>query len=185
MATALLVIDAQKDFLARRDEGYSWGNPDAEARIADLLAGFRAAGQAVIHIHHHGTDPADGFHPDNPLSAPMAAALPLPEEPVVIKHGSSAFIGTGLEQTLRDAGFDRLVLAEGAANYCVDSTARMAGNLGFDTIVVSDALINFQRSLRDGRVFPPGDVLAMTLANLDGEFGRIADTAQMLAELVP
>ena len=58
----------------------------------------------------------------------------------------------------------------------------MAGNLGFDTIVVGDALINFQRTLRDGRVFPPGDVLAMTLANLDGEFARIVDTAQVLAE---
>jgi len=60
----------------------------------------------------------------------------------------------------------------------VESTARMAGNLGFVTIVVGDALI-----LRDGRVFPPKDVLAKTLANLEGEFARIADTAQVLAEL--
>ena len=54
----------------------------------------------------------------------------------------------------------------------------MAGKLGFVTIVVGDALI-----LRDGRVFPPKDVLAKTLANLEGEFARIADTAQVLAEL--
>ena len=73
----------------------------------------------------------------------MAAALPSPDEPVVITHGSSAFIGTGLEQTLREAGFDRLVLAGGAATYCVDSTAPKAGNPGFDATVVDDARINF------------------------------------------
>ena len=185
MTTALVIIDAQQAFLAERDAapGYNWANPDAPDRIAELLAGFRAAGLPVIHIHHHGSDPRDGFHPDNPLSVPMDAALPQGKEPVIIKHGSSAFIGTGLEDRLRKAGLDRLVLAGGAANFCVESTARMAGNLGFDTIVVADALINFQKTLRDGRVMPPGDVLALTLANLSGEFASIKTTAEVLADL--
>ena len=183
MATALVVIDTQQAFVADRDEGYPWANPDAPDRIADLLAGFRAKGLSVIHVHHHGTDPRDSFHPDNPLSAPMQVALPVGGETVVIKTGSSAFIGTGLEDMLRAAGFDKLVLAGGAANFCVESTARMAGNLGFQTTVVGDALINFQKTLRDGRVMPAGDVLAMTLANLDGEFATIATTADVLAGL--
>ena len=59
----------------------------------------------------------------------------------------------------------------------------MAGKLGFDTTVVGDALLNFQKTLRDGRVMPAGDVLAMTLANLDGEFATIATTAEGLAGL--
>lgn len=183
MATALVVIDVQDAFLADRDAGYPWANPAAVARIAALLAGFRAKGLAVVHVHHHGTDPADSFHPDNPLSAPMVQAAPLAGERVVIKQGSSAFIGTGLEDMLRAAGFDRLVLAGGAANYCVESTARMAGNLGFETVVVGDALINFQKTLRDGRVMAAGDVLALTLANLDGEFARVAATDEILAGL--
>lgn len=180
MTTALVVIDVQKAFIADRDEGYPWANPEAPARIAALLAAFRTKGLPVIHVHHHGPDPSDSFHADNPLSAPMDEAVPQPGERIVIKHGSSAFIGTGLEALLRDAGFDRLVLAGGAANYCVESTARMAGNLGFDTTVVGDALINFQKTLRDGRVMPPGDVLAMTLANLSGEFAKIASTEDIL-----
>lgn len=180
IATALVVIDTQKAFLAGRDEGYPWANPDAPARIADLIAGFRAKGLAVVHVHHHGLDPADSFHADNPLAAPMDEAAPVAGERVVIKHGSSAFIGTGLEEMLRKAGLTRLVLAGGAANYCVESTARMAGNLGFDTVVVGDALINFQKTLRDGRVMPPGDVLAMTLANLSGDFAEIAMTEDVL-----
>ena len=183
MTTALIVIDSQQSFVASRDRGRAWGNPDAEARIADLLAAFRTAGLPVLHVHHHGTDPTDDFHPDNPLSAPMAAAMPVADEPVIIKTGSSAFIGTGLEQTLRAAGYDRLVLAGGAANYCVESTARMAGNLGFDTVIAGDALLNFQTRLRDGRIMAAGDVLALTLANLDGEFATVRDTAEVLADL--
>jgi len=182
-APTLVVIDVQKAFIADRDEGYPWGNPEAEARIGGLIAAFRAAGLPVVHVHHHGLDPADSFHADNPLSAPMGIAAPVEGETVVIKHGSSAFIGTGLEAMLREAGHDKLVIIGGAANYCVESTTRMAGNLGFDTTVVGDALINFQKTLRDGRVLPPQDVLAVVLANLDGEFARVVTSDEILAEL--
>jgi nicotinamidase-related amidase len=180
---ALLVIDVQMAFVARRDAGFPWGDPAADHRIADLLAGFRAAGVPVIHIHHHDPDPGSDFHKTAPGALVQPCAAPLPGESLVIKQGSSAFIGTGLEQTLRDAGVQQLVIAGGAANFCVESTARMAGNLGFATTVVADALLNFQQRLRDGRVMPASDVLALTLANLDGEFARIAETSQVLADL--
>jgi len=67
MATARLVSDAQKDLIARSNDGFRWGNPAAEARVAELLAGLRAAGLPVTHIRHQASDPADGFHPDNPV----------------------------------------------------------------------------------------------------------------------
>ncbi|MEO6301453.1 MAG: isochorismatase family protein [Paracoccaceae bacterium] len=183
MTKALVVIDTQQAFVADRDAGYPWANVDADIRIGALITAFRTAGLPVVHVHHHGLDPADNFHRENPLSAPMAVAAPVADEAVVIKHSSSAFVGTGLETMLREAGFDRLVLCGGAANYCVESTARMAGDLGFQTTVVGDALINFQKTLRDGRVMPAQDVLAVTLANLDGEFARIASSDEVLAEL--
>ncbi len=183
MQPTLIVIDTQEAFVADRDAGYPWANPEADLRIGGLIAAFRAAGLPVVHVHHHGLDPADRFHADNLLSAPMAVARPAAGEAVVIKHGSSAFIGTGLEAMLRDGGHGPLVLCGVAANYCVESTARMAGNLGFDTRVVADALINFQKTLRDGRVLPATDVLAVVLANLDGEFARIMSADEVLAEV--
>ena len=173
----LLLIDVQEAFRHDRDAGYPWGNPEAEARIAELLAGFRAAGAPVIHVHHHGTDQR-GVHP-------MPVAAPLPGEPIVIKTGPSAFIGTDLAERLAAMGNPALVIAGGAANYCVDSTARMAGNLGHDTRVVGDALINFQKTLHDGRVVSAPDVLAIVLATLDGEFARITDSQTVLQELAP
>ena len=183
MSTALLVIDVQMAFAARRDAGQLWANPQADASIATLLAAFRAQNLPVLHVHHHGLDPRDDFHADAPGAAVQPAAAPLGDEPVFVKHGSSAFIGTDLARHLADHGISGLVIVGGAANYCVESTARMAGNLGFATTVVGDALINFGARLRDGREMPAADVLGLTLANLDGEFAHIASTNEILTQI--
>ena len=131
MATALLVIDVQMAFVARRDAGEPWANPQADTNIATLIAAFRDKGLPVVHVHHHGTDPRDDFHAQAPGVAPPPAAMPLDAEPVFIKQGSSAFIGTGLTDYLADQEIGALVIIGGAANYCVESTARMAGNQGY------------------------------------------------------
>lgn len=180
--TFLLVIDLQEAMRAECAVAGPWANPQAPAVAGALLAAFRAAGLGVVHVHHHGDDPADGFHPENPLSRPMAEVAPLNGEPVVIKHGSSGFIGTGLEDLLRKSGARSLVVVGGEANMCVESTTRMAGNLGFRTTVVADALVNFARPLRDGSLAAPQMVLEMSLANLTS-FARISDSATVLAEI--
>lgn len=183
MATALLVIDVQMAFVARRDAGMAWGNPVADRSIATLLAAFRAENLPVIHVHHHGVDPRDDFHAEAPGAVVQPCAQPMAAEPVFIKHGSSGFVGTGLRQYLTDQGISGLVIVGGAANYCVESTARMAADLGYATTVVGDALINFAQTLRDGRVMAAADVLALTLANLDGEFAHIAVTNEILTQI--
>lgn len=183
MSTALLVIDVQMDFVARRDRGMVWGNPDADTSIATLLKAFRDKGLPVLHVHHHDPNPEDSFHADQPGSAVQPLAAPLPGEAVFIKHGSSGFIGTALADHLTAQGITGLVIVGGAANYCVESTARMAGNLGYATTVVGDALINFRQRLRDGREMAAGDVLALTLANLDGEFAHIASVNEILTQV--
>ena len=92
-------------------------------------------------------------------------------------------LAQGWADHLTAAGITGLVIVGGAANYCVESTARMAGNLGYATTVVGDALINFRQRLRDGREMAAGDVLALTLANLDGEFAHIASVNEILTQV--
>lgn len=184
MGTALVVIDVQEAMRDTRDAGNPWANPGAVGAAARVLAGFRAAGMAVVHVHHHGLDPADEFHPDNPLSAPMPEMVPLRGEAVVIKHGPSGFNGTGLEALLRAAGHDRLVVLGGEANVCVESTTRAAGSLGFQTLVVADALINFGRRAEDGRDVGAEEVLEMTLANLRA-FAQIVNAGEVMALVTP
>ncbi|WP_054005721.1 isochorismatase family protein [Cypionkella psychrotolerans] len=183
MSTALLVIDVQMAFVARREAGFVWGNPDADTSIATLLAAFRDKGLPVLHVHHNDPNPGDSFHADQPGSAVQPLAAPLADEAVFIKQGSSGFIGTGLADHLTAEDITGLVIVGGAANYCVESTARMAGNLGYATTVVGDALINFRQRLRDGREMAASDVLALTLANLDGEFAHIASVNEILTQV--
>ncbi|MCF8511919.1 MAG: hypothetical protein K9G43_10755 [Rhodobacteraceae bacterium] len=49
--------------------------------------------------------------------------------------------------------------------------------------VVAEALINFQKTLRDGRLMPPADVLAVTLATLDGGSARSRGSASLIQEM--
>ncbi|MGY4434964.1 hypothetical protein ACVWWO_007441 [Bradyrhizobium sp. F1.13.1] len=66
---------------------------------------------------------------------------------------------------------------------CVETTARMAGNLGFDVRVVRDATWTFDRIGPDGELHAADDVHAMSLANLNGEFRKTVRTEDVLAGL--
>jgi nicotinamidase-related amidase len=183
MSTALLVIDVQMAFVARRAAGYVWGNPAAETSIASLIAAFRDKGLPVLHVVHHGLDPADPFHADAAGSAVQPVAEARAGEPVFIKHASSGFSGTGLADYLQAQAITALVICGGAANYCVESTTRAASDLGYVVTVVGDALINFRQKLADGREVSEADVLALTLANLDGEFAHVASVNEILTQV--
>ena len=107
-------------------------------------------------------------------------AQPIEGETVVIKRVNSGFIGTTLEADLRNAGINRLVMCGGVANFCVETTARMAGNLGFDVLYASDAVWAYGATGPDGVEHSPDEVHSMSLCNLDGEFARVLSTADIL-----
>ena len=109
--------------------------------------------------------------------------LPLPTETVIAKRTNSAFIGTGLESRLRAAGHMLLVVTGVITNNSVESTVRMAGNLGFDTFLVEDACFTFARKDWSGHFRTASEVHAMSLANLEGEYCTVTTTSQVLAAL--
>lgn len=178
---ALLVIDVQDgmDDPSRPPRN----NPDAEANMARLLAAWRAAGQPCIHVRHDSLDPDSPFAPGAAGNAIKQAVAPLPGESLFVKHVNSAFIGTDMEARLRDAGINMLVIAGLVANYCVETTARMAGNLGFDTWVVGDATAANDRPGPNGTIYPAALVHAMALMNLHEEFATITTTDEMIAAI--
>lgn len=181
MTTALLVIDVQMALAAEDAAGAERSCPEAETNIASLLERFRNSGQPVIHIHHHGTDANDPFHPDAPGSAVQPVAAPAGEEPVIIKTGSSGFMGTSLNQVLQDAGVGQVVLCGATANHCVESTTRSAADLGFDPIYAADAVWTYGLTGPDGATHSAEQVHSVSMATLDGEIARVMPTREILS----
>ncbi|MDB5676572.1 MAG: hypothetical protein JWM65_3554 [Sphingomonas bacterium] len=178
---ALLVIDMQNGF-----DDPAWGprnNPGAEAHVATLIAAWRRASNPVIHVHHDSPDPVGRMRRGNPGNAPKPEALPRCEERLYRKTVNSAFIGTNLEADLRASGVETLVLVGLTTNHCVSTTARMAGNLGFETMVVADATATFDRANLDGTTRRAEDVHQAALSDLRDEFAQIVTTKWLLAAL--
>ncbi|MBN9006920.1 MAG: cysteine hydrolase [Rhizobiales bacterium] len=181
--TALVVIDVQRAFDAWEAAGKHRNNPQAVARIADLLAAFRAVRAPIFHIRHEGTRPGSSFLPGGSGYPVKDEAKERDGEPVIVKRVNSAFIGTDLEARLRAEGIARVVICGATTNHCVETTTRMAGNLGFDTRLVRDATWTFDRIGPDGDAHSAEAIHAMTLANLNGEFATIVTAAETIAAL--
>jgi nicotinamidase-related amidase len=179
---ALLVIDVQKAIDAdyHASEGPR-NNPDAERNIARLLATWRRSRRPIIHIRHDSTFPTSAYRPGQEGNEFKAEVMPAAGETVIAKRTNSAFIGTDLEQRLRKSGIQMLVIVGVSTNNSVEATVRMAGNLGFDTYLVSDACFTFARRDFQGRLRTAEEVHAMSLANLQGEYCTVLDTAAALA----
>ena len=177
----LIVVDVQQAF-----DNPVWGRrnqPQAEQRIADLLAAWRTTSRPLIHVQHRSRRPDSLFHPDAPGFRVKPEAAPLAGEAVIYKDVNSSFIGTDLEQRLRAQGATTVVICGITTDHCVSTTTRMAGNLGFTAVIVSDATATFERTGPDGRHYSAELMHDTALASLHGEFAEVADTAAVLARL--
>jgi nicotinamidase-related amidase len=181
--TALLVVDVQKAFEEWEAAGQRRNNPDAVDRIADLLTDFRVKNAPVVHVRHASPRPDSAFGPERPGHEVIEAAREAAGEPVIVKSVNSAFIGTDLEARLREMWVENLVVVGATTNHCVETTARMAGNLGFNTVLVRDATWTYDRVGVDGETYTAEQVHAMTLSNLNEEFVEVATAAEVASRL--
>lgn len=176
--TALIIIDVQKGF----DEPV-WGsrnNPQTEDNIAKLLESWRKHGRPIFHIQHMSLSPTSPLHPNHPGNAIKGALQPSAGEPLIQKNVNSAFIGTDLEQQLRKRGCKSLVIVGLTTPHCVSTTTRMAGNLGFETYLVSDATAAFELTGHDGRKYSAQEIHDVTIATLNSEFATVVKTNELL-----
>lgn len=172
------MIDVQKGI-----DHPSWGrrnNPQAEANIARLLDAWRAAAKPIFHIKHNSTEPKSAYRPGQPGNDFKPEVRPLPGETVIEKTTNSAFVGTDFRRRLRGGGIETLIVTGVITNNSVEATVRMAGNLGFNTYLVSDATSTADKQDLDGQIWSAADVHALSLANMHGEYATVISTDEAL-----
>lgn len=177
----LILIDVQNIW-----DDPVWGrrnNPDAETNIATLLHTWRQTKRPIFYFQHISQKPSSLFQPDTPAIEIRDIVRPQHGEPIIQKHAHSAFIGTNLEERLRQEDITTLIITGFMTNHCVETTARMAGDLGFHTYVVSDGTATFDREGPDGVIHTAEEIQAMTLTNLHRDFATIVTTADVLEAL--
>lgn len=174
----LLLIDLQKAI-----DDPSWGvrnNPGAETQVGKLLSLWRNLNLPILHVKHMSTDPHSKYLPGTPGNAFREITQPIESEEILEKRTNSAFIGTNLDLLLKGRAISEIVLVGVITNNSIESTARMAGNLGYRTIVVSDATFTFNRKDFAGQEHAAEVVHNMSLANLEGEYATILATDEVL-----
>jgi len=175
---ALILIDVQKGF-----KDPKWGarnNPNAEKKMAELLSAWRTTGRPVFHVQHLSTEADSPLNPKRPGVEIQDAVKPVGDEPVFQKNVNSAFIGTDLEEVLRRRAIQTVVMVGLTTPHCVSTSARMAGNLGFNVYLVDDAIAAFELTGPDGARYPAEEVHKVSLATLHDEFAAVVDTKTVL-----
>jgi biuret amidohydrolase len=102
----------------------------------------------------------------------LDALAPRAGEAVLNKTTMSAFHSSGFERLVRAWGVEQLVFTGISTNSCVEGTARDAVDRGFRGLLVEDGCGAASQSLHDA-----------TCANFARLLGRVASSAQVLAEL--
>ena len=177
--TALIIIDQQKGILHPRLGRRN--NPQAEERMLELLALWRRSRRPVIHVQHLSRSPDSVFWPEQSGVEFQERFVPQDGEWLIQKDVPDAFCASGLEAQLREAGIGQLIIVGVATNNSVESTARAAGNLGFDTWVLEDACFTFDKADYFGTPRTAEEVHGMSLGNLHGEYATVVGSSQILA----
>ena len=182
---ALIVIDVQRGF-----DDPAWGvrdNPDAEANIGRLVAAWTDAARPVVMVRHDSVESGSTLATGSPGNALKDVVANAPHELLVTKQVNSAFHGEpDLDGWLRARGIRQLVLCGIQTNMCVETSARVAGNLGYDVVLPIDATHTFDLEGPGGVRLAAAELARATAVNLHGGgFARVVTTDEVLAAPLP
>jgi ureidoacrylate peracid hydrolase len=154
MKKALLVIDAQKIYTNPDSEMFCPDSENTIERINRLIEHFAASGLPIIYVEHvhkaDGSDlgrmfdyagPAEDFNfKEDSQEVEFESKLKIVKGlPVVRKNRYSAFVGTNLENTLKNLNVDTVAICGFMTNFCCESTARDAHDRDYFVDFLTDA----------------------------------------------
>ncbi|WP_430592214.1 cysteine hydrolase family protein [Humidisolicoccus flavus] len=186
-APALIVIDVQDAFFESKYWGAS-NNPACESNIDALVTRWQTRGWPIVMVTHDSLDPDSPLHPSAAGNALQSFLGEVEPSLTITKTVNSSFLGTpSLHDWLREQGIASIVLCGIQSNMCVETTARMGGNLGYEVTVAIDATRTFDLAAEIpglGHLTRSADELMQAAAlNLSaGGFATVTTTAAVLTQ---
>ncbi|WAU83225.1 isochorismatase family protein [Streptomyces sp. Qhu-G9] len=193
MTRALIVIDVQESFRARP----LWAtisDPKISEQVNRLVQISRRAGDLVVWVLHSEPGSRDVFDPALGHVRLMEELERADGEPLIHKTSHNAFTTTNLQQLLTERGVRELTVCGIRTEQCVETTTRVAGDLGYQVTFVTDATAtnpiphrdapagqSVADLLADPRTLSAEEVIRRTEYALAGRFATIATVDELEA----
>ena len=205
-ATALVIIDMQRDFMEPGGFGETLGNDVSQlARAVQPTAAVRGAardiGMLIVHTREgHLPDLSDAPPAKIARGAPslrigdpgpmgrilirgeaghdiIPALYPLGDEIVIDKPGKGAFYATELGDVLQQYRIENLLVCGVTTEVCVNTTVREANDRGYRCVVLADGCASY---------FPEFHEMGLKMIKAQGGiFGWVSDSAAVLEAMTP
>ncbi len=169
-ATALLIIDMQRDFMEPGGFGETLGNDVSQlARAAKVERGAPS-----LRIGDPG--PMGRILIRGEAGHDIIPELyPLDSEIVIDKPGKGAFYATELGDVLQRYGIENLLVCGVTTEVCVNTTVREANDRGYRCVVLADGCASY---------FPEFHEMGLKMIKAQGGiFGWVSDSAAVLEAL--
>ncbi|SDR30234.1 cysteine hydrolase family protein [Pseudovibrio sp. Tun.PSC04-5.I4] len=177
--TALIIIDCQNDFFPGGKYELE-GQMESAANIRRLLKDARDKDESIIHVQHIFKDKNAPFLVEGTIGAELhEIAKPLQNEPVVVKYFANSYLNTNLQQILKDARVEELVICGGMSHMCIDAAARATVDLGYPITVIYDACSTCDLEF-EGEIVPAKYVQGAIMASLSFAYGKVVSTEEYL-----
>ena len=200
-STALMVIDVQAGSITKDPDSELgrthpaivdyWNRRMRDQVLSNtrwLIESFRRRGLHVVYTRNGAMTPSgaeltgrlrsreapgpDRQYRGGPAYEIAAEVSPTEDELVIDKPISSAFTSSPMDHALRNMGVTDLVITGILTDMCVLGTARVAAELGYNTLICEDACATLTQRAHDEALLMHARV-----------FGRVSDTEGVLAEL--
>ncbi|MET7455797.1 isochorismatase family protein [Streptomyces sp. NPDC005574] len=193
MTRALIVIDVQESFRARP----LWAtisDPKIADRVDRLVRLAREAGDLVVWVLHSEPGSGDVFDPALGHVRLLEELHRAEGEPLLHKTSHNAFTTTNLQQLLTARGIRELTVCGIRTEQCVETTTRVASDLGYEVTFVVDATatnpvahrdapagLSVAELLADPRTLSAEEIIRRTEYALAGRFATIATVGELEA----
>ncbi|KAJ5116826.1 pyrazinamidase/nicotinamidase [Penicillium angulare] len=168
--STLIIIDAQNEYASGHLKVK--GVEQSRKVIVDLLSRYRQSGikKNIVHVVHEVPAGAPVFTPNTALAAEFDELTPESGEKVVTKHFPSSFAQTDLHEYLKGLGDvgKKIVLVGYMAHVCISTTTRAGSELGYDVLIVKDAVGDRDIPGVDGE-----QLTSVVLSELADAFGTV------------